>query len=1760
MSIYHKGDYELMCDEIVNKKKELEKEEKELKRVIELCKKSKFKYGKDDELTLEQLIELIKIEKKNNVDEFITLFPPVGIKGVKISQSHVFEALWIIIFVLNLDDLIDLSKEKRIFYENLEKGGDIAIDGINKKVSEFLKKTSVNASRKGGIVDIYFEHVLKDSTKSIQYKNFACEGGCDIIDTDPSNIVKSTKFMYSSKFYLKEKGVGYYDINDIFTEAIHKINEKVENFKIGVLVNNKSDLFDKCRNSVKIATKILNRDISFDMNDLNIYYKRLLEFIHSKHSYDSVAKRELELQPRFHQEYVINYTVKNIEKGHYKYVWGAVPRSGKSYMIGGLIAKYKHSVKNVLIILGAVSETHTQFFEMFDKFKGSFPGYKITDIRDEKKSKEKYKNIDKNGKNIVIISQQQLWQKTGNEDTIVKEISELLKEKEKMVFFDEIHQGAGSNSEAQIHLLKKYIFKDKKLDFPFIMVTATFSKPVLKYKELGNVAPLIVQWTYDMIQNMKDIANPVTLNYIKNELLQELDGELKSSIFIELIEKYKNTGKPMGDLEYEYSMYPILNVICPDLTANSSTGFNDIRENNNEHTDLNIKDIFDLTKLKKGETNPLKKLLKYIQETVYRDFLLNQFGFNVLNKQHTQLWFMPTKLSKSKNNEDIGFVEPLMRYIIFELLKIPDFQNNFCFIILHSKKIEKIEYSDIKNLYNNKNNKQIQDVHRLEFPNKEENILKDIEGNQICFSTKCLNGNDDKECIRQEECNAYKMGKSVIILTGQKMRLGVSLPCVDIALHMDPIESADIIYQSMFRVLTERNGKKNAYFFDLLKNRFIKFLYKYENNVNFGKKPTTGSQRLDKAIQLLYSINLNGIRLKDDTTEYIKIYKKLVNELGFNNEDTFKKKTSEYENNNDISKTIIEMVDDITINHLYKIIEDQKFDNVKFDKNINSVIHSRTTPLVPTTIKKLSDDDNDDGDDGDGDGDDGDGDDGNVDVTETSQPSITIEKKRETVKEYLLNILTLYILFNNDSIFSNDEEQYNKCNMEEIEKGFDEFYKVLDKNPNEYTNIEDFINDYCNNTSKNIIDCYFLQSLKLNKIIEKEKEKEKSEINQLNKVILNFINEKEEQINKRLRNEDNIEKKKEIKKEKDDFIQTQKEEQIKKIQDIKDKYNLIIKNILKNIIEESLKLLDNNRDFFKIIIENFNDDQIKKNEFFQLYCNIRDNILMVKKENIKNKKNIVEYNDDEKLIKEYPDCSKLFIDNEKILSIIREHLTVRKTEKEEQGEVFTPVSLACEMLDKLPKEVWNNPNLKWLDPANGIGNFPIIAYYKLMVGLKDVDGYTDEEFRSKHIIENMLYMIEINPINSEVCKKIFKMIDNQANPNIVSADFLNENATWKNVLKIDKFDIIIGNPPYNSGGIRSKNEITKEGTETIWPDFVKNSLALLKNEDSYLLFIHPGSWISLQDKKRSDMLLNKQLLYLRFYNYKQANSLFGNQSGKIPLTYYLLKNVNSKADTEIYDIPTSKFFKYNIYENNFVPTESVNMWKKIHEFTKKYGSLQSKYYNSKRPIRKPSVLLSKENPYPLITIKEKDIKVMYYNENLSQNSNKKLILPNFSMGYPILDPFGTLYVSSNMMHIIHYDNNINSLKQIQNYFYTNLIFYIINTLKLKQNFFSNKIFEIVPDITKITSEENITDELLIKLFGLSEEDLIGYEKYKLYGEGRLSPEKIAEFKNFDIKDKLTDDQYDLFIDSTVSVKTGSKSNGGTIKRYKKKINKSLKKN
>jgi hypothetical protein len=249
-----------------------------------------------------------------------------------------------------------------------------------------------------------------------------------------------------------------------------------------------------------------------------------------------------------------------------------------------------------------------------------------------------------------------------------------------------------------------------------------------------------------------------------------------------------------------------------------------------------------------------------------------------------------------------------------------------------------------------------------------------------------------------------------------------------------------------------------------------------------------------------------------------------------------------------------------------------------------------------------------------------------------------------------------------------------------------------------------------------------------------------------------------------------------------------------------------------------------------------------------------------------------------------------------ILEIIRHYLTPKDKEKHLFGEVFTPIELVCEMLSALPIDLWTNPYLKWLDPANGIGNFPIIVYFKLMVTLKgikdDTLDLTDEQVRSKHIIEHMLYMNELNPINVALCKKIFQMIDANATPNVSAADFLNTP-----IFPGKTFDVIVGNPPFSNTFNTGDNK----------PYLCFTFIALhLLNPKGFLLFITPPAIYDylllkkvLKQKCKVGTIKYERILNITAINIdnKHIQSFFKEIGSKF--TYFIIEKTDYKQDTVI---------------------------------------------------------------------------------------------------------------------------------------------------------------------------------------------------------------------------------------------------------------------
>jgi hypothetical protein len=226
--------------------------------------------------------------------------------------------------------------------------------------------------------------------------------------------------------------------------------------------------------------------------------------------------------------------------------------------------------------------------------------------------------------------------------------------------------------------------------------------------------------------------------------------------------------------------------------------------------------------------------------------------------------------------------------------------------------------------------------------------------------------------------------------------------------------------------------------------------------------------------------------------------------------------------------------------------------------------------------------------------------------------------------------------------------------------------------------------------------------------------------------------------------------------------------------------------------------------------------------------------------------------------------------------------------KKQKGEVFTPYVIIEKMLSTLEETYYNihktniyeNKTLKWFDNSSGIGNIMFVIYYKLNNALKN--KIKNEYKRKKHILENMIYMSEINPKNTEQCKLIFDN-NNEFKLNLYTEDSLK--------LDLKGMDIIIGNPPYQKTNTKTNN--ARGGTNNnLYLDFANESLNQL-NDNGFLVYIHPQNWRKI-DNPTLKLFLDYNIKYIGL-NY--GGKLFKNVSVKTD--YYVLQKTKTIEKTKI---------------------------------------------------------------------------------------------------------------------------------------------------------------------------------------------------------------------------------------------------------------------
>jgi hypothetical protein len=419
-----------------------------------------------------------------------------------------------------------------------------------------------------------------------------------------------------------------------------------------------------------------------------------------------------------------------------------------------------------------------------------------------------------------------------------------------------------------------------------------------------------------------------------------------------------------------------------------------------------------------------------------------------------------------------------------------------------------------------------------------------------------------------------------------------------------------------------------------------------------------------------------------------------------------------------------------------------------------------------------------------------------------------------------------------------------------------------------------------------------------------------------------------------------------------------------------------------------------------------------------------------------------------------------FSSEETIKKIIEEHLPIREKEKGELGEVFTPIEMINDLLDGFPPSIFKDKSLKWLDPSAGIGNFPITLFYRLMENIDIKSPQT----RAKHIIEKMLYMVEINGENVKQCKKIFAKIAPNTKLNIYEDDFLEFAKNTK-----DRFDCVLGNPPYNVGGTKL------EGKKRFHIIFTEVGLEIL-NPKGYLAYICPPSYREKgTPMNKLFQEANGHFEFIKIYGAEETMRLFKIQ-GRVDSVVY---QTRVKGNTRIID-EYGEPFNTELDLNEHIPNFGFSIFQKLKKAVKRLGHIEAFRNTEMSTIKADSFGCGKHRVIHLIV---KDGRRVYKaSKGSSYEKKPKILLNGLGVPYVYYDKEGKYSPSQSPVIILEPTDSL------ANFLKSDLFCFIVWGLRITGNNNLPYLFDMVPDVRK-TDFTFVKDEDFKKFIGLTEKEI-----------------------------------------------------------------------
>lgn len=747
------------------------------------------------------------------------------------------------------------------------------------------------------------------------------------------------------------------------------------------------DLINNYKSSNKILDnnifKLLSGQIKKPILELRFHQKYAIEKTLKnigKAYYKSDKRKEFITKPRF----------------KITQVWGMIPRSGKTYTAGGLIYEYSKQFNfepcRTLVITSAPTETKGQWLdELFKKYK-EFEDWDIKEINRE--TLESIKNDSNSSKHLVYVVSKQFLDIKEDGEISSSKLTTLIdisnKVKFNLIIFDENHLG-GTTKKAKESLDRFGSSANK------ILLTATFNKSIDKFE-----IPLehLITWDLSDISLCKQFNDPrkmlkfienhsedkpmleklflkiynIDINdYIKNntsnsyleeyylikgrEYIQDLylkniaeniynDLSLYPDSIKELITKYdidldviRRTGS------YEESLKHKINNLCDELESVIDKNNKKIVSNKNK-INFFIKQYELYPELHFIGLNFANEKLKKILSSSYGSSEGYGYSMNALFKTNANGTAFENSdainkvLNQISGGGDDFVPQDKSLYASIEKISLK-YQSRTMIDTMFTSQLWFIPFGG--------QNTRINDVSKLlkELLNKHSEFKK-YHILSLYDEDADKNKNNLKGYIKTQELLAKNSGKKgLIILSGEKLRVGVSLKCVDIVFLMNDVTQYDVIYQSMFRALTESKNKKIGYIVDLNPTRLIEAIYEYSDRSK-SKVLESPLNSIKKNIQNLLFYVDDYLFEYDDSIERSNQIIKIISDINKDNPNLttsmVEKKLASYIDNIDFDLE--------TLGYLSELFKEAK-DVIEKDSKKQVAIHDLLKELIGDLSKGM---------------------------------------------------------------------------------------------------------------------------------------------------------------------------------------------------------------------------------------------------------------------------------------------------------------------------------------------------------------------------------------------------------------------------------------------------------------------------------------------------------------------------------------------------------------------------------------------------------------------------------------------------------------------------------------------------------------------------------------------------------------------------------------------------------------------------------------